>query len=94
MSSNAPLLFEATNDDLFSFTQGDCHGVLYPSKDEIGLGDWVWKISRTVIRRSRNDAGELTDVRVETLSVSEGYAQTAEEAARDMRTCLGRQVKV
>lgn len=94
MSSNAPLLFEATNDDLFSFTQGDCHGVLYPSKDEIGLGDWVWKISRTVIRRSRNDAGELTEVRAETLPVSEGYARTAAEAARDMQACLGRHLNV
>jgi hypothetical protein len=90
LSSNEPLLFEAVNGNLFSFGHGDYLGIMYPSKDKIGLIEWVWTISQTVIKRSRDDAGEITDVKAETGQVSEGYAPTAEEAACDMRACLRR----
>ncbi|ALE53340.1 hypothetical protein AC233_00345 [Burkholderia sp. HB1] len=91
MSSNdAPLLFEATKGDLFTFTHGEYFGVMYPSRDMIGLDEWVWRISTSVLRRLRNDAGELLEVKAETVIISEGYAATAAEAAYDMRACLRR----
>jgi hypothetical protein len=52
----------------------------------------VWRISTTVIRRLRDDTGELLEVKAETVIISEGYASTAAEAAYDMRACLGRQL--
>lgn len=82
MSSNEPLLFDAVNGDLFTFDHGDYLGILRPSKNKLGLIEWVWTISQTAIRRSRNEAGEITEVKSEQVQVSEGYAGTAEEARR------------
>ncbi|WP_109482521.1 hypothetical protein [Paraburkholderia sp. C35] len=93
MDKDAPLLFEATKGDLFTFTHRDYFGVMYPSRDKVGLDEWVWRISTTVIRRVRDEAGELLEVKAETVIVSEGYAATAAEAAYDMRACLRRQLE-
>ncbi|MGF6637243.1 hypothetical protein [Paraburkholderia sp. MM6662-R1] len=91
-SSDTPLQFAVANGDVFTFTLGDMFGAMYPSPDKIGLDEWVWRLSRTVIRRPRDAAGELLEVRAETVIISEGYATTAAEAAYDMRACLHRQL--
>jgi hypothetical protein len=41
----------------------------------------------------RDDAGELLEVKAETVVISEGYASTAAEAAYDMRACLHRHIE-
>jgi N-dimethylarginine dimethylaminohydrolase len=41
----------------------------------------------------RDGAGELLEVKAETVVISEGYARTAAEAAYDMRACLCRQIE-
>ena len=89
---DTPLQFVVTRDDLFTFTHGELFGTMYPSTDKFGLDEWVWRISKTVLNRLRDEGGELLEVKAETVIVSEGYARTAAEAAYDMHACLQRQI--
>ncbi|MEA3085967.1 MAG: hypothetical protein QOC89_3664 [Paraburkholderia sp.] len=91
--NDTPLQFTVTRDDLFSFTHGEIFGTMYPSRDKIGLDEWVWRLSKTVINRVRDAAGELLEVKAETVVISEGYASRAADAAYDMRACLHRQIE-
>jgi hypothetical protein len=92
-NNDTPLQFTVTRDDLFTFAHGEIFGTMYPSRDKIGLDEWVWRLSRTVINRVRDDGGELLEVKAETVIISEGYASTAADAAYDMRACLHRQIE-
>ena len=89
---DTPLQFVVKNGDIFTCTHGDMFGAMYPSRDKIGLDEWVWRLSKTVIRRLRDEDGKLLEVKAETVIISEGYAATAAEAAYDMRACLRRQL--
>jgi hypothetical protein len=91
-NNDTPLQFTVTRDDLFTFAHGEIFGTVYPSRDKTGLDEWVWRLSKTVINRVRDGAGELLDVKAETVVISEGYASTAAAAAYDMRACLHRQI--
>ncbi|MFM0420452.1 hypothetical protein [Paraburkholderia aromaticivorans] len=92
-TNDTPLQFTVTRDDLFTFAHREIFGTMYPSRDKIGLDEWVWRLSKTVINRVRDDAGELLEVKAETVIISEGYASTAADAAHDMRACLHRQIE-
>jgi hypothetical protein len=92
-TSDTPLQLTVTNGDIFTFTRGEMFGAMYPSRDKIGLDEWVWRMSTTVLHRLRDSAGELLEVKAETVVISEGYAGTAAEAAYDMRACLRRQLE-
>ncbi|MFM0478746.1 hypothetical protein [Paraburkholderia strydomiana] len=78
---DTPLQFVVTNGDIFTCTHGDMFGAMYPSRDKIGLDAWVWRLSKAVIRRLRDDDGELLEVKAETVIINKGYAATAAEAA-------------
>ncbi|MGF6265440.1 hypothetical protein OKW34_000216 [Paraburkholderia youngii] len=92
-TSDTPLRFVAIHGDVFSFEHGEIFGTMYPSRDKLGLDEWVWRLAKTVINRVRDDAGGLLDVKAETVVISEGYASTAADAAYDMRACLHRQIE-
>ncbi len=92
-NNDTPLQFTVTRDDLFTFAHGDIFGTMYPSRDKIGLDEWVWRLSKTMINCVRDDAGELLEVKTETVVISEGYAGTAADAAYDMQACLHRQAE-
>jgi hypothetical protein len=92
-TSDTPLQFVVTRDAVFTFDHGEILGTMSPSHDKIGLDEWVWRLSKTVINRVRDDAGELPEVKAETVVISEGYASTAAEAAYDMHACLHRQIE-
>ncbi|WP_027803321.1 hypothetical protein [Paraburkholderia dilworthii] len=89
---DTPLQSVVTRDDLFTFTHGELFGTMYLSTDKSGLDEWVWRISKTVLNRVRDEGGELLEVKAETVIISEGYSRTAAEAAYDMRACLRRQI--
>jgi hypothetical protein len=86
------LQFVVTNGDLFACTYGDMFGAMNPSRDKIGLDEWVWRLSKTVVRRLRDDDGEPLEVKAETVIISGSYFSTAAEVAYDMRACLRRQL--
>lgn len=92
-TSDTPLQFVVTRDAVFTFDHGEILGTMYPSHDKIGLDEWVWRLSKTVINRVRDDAAELLEVKAKTVVISEGYASTAAEAAYDMRACLHRHIE-
>jgi hypothetical protein len=72
-----PLQFAVTRGDLFTFSHSEIVGTIYPSRDKIGLDEWVWRLSKSVINCSYDDDGKLLDVKSETVVINEGYASEA-----------------
>jgi hypothetical protein len=52
-TSDTPLQFVVTRDDVFTFDHGEIFGTMYPSHDKIGLDEWVWRLLRPSSPRAR-----------------------------------------
>jgi hypothetical protein len=82
--------FEICGDDMFTFRSGGYHAFLRPVPGESDWKlDWTWSIRKVALNRTRDVDGKLR-VEPRMVTVSEGCADSANDAQRDILACLAR----